>query len=130
MRNKDFGWTKKTRRAVVTASALLFTSIGFGFTASPAHADVVQGCTSGDVCFYDTSVSANPFEAREYADSPIGELHSIAPATSWVRNRSSKQWWVYKTSNCSGAHSVLYANTTGAMNAEWNNVIRCYKRVS
>lgn len=110
--------------------AVLIAMLGTLVASSPARADIVQNCYSGDVCFYDTSASAYPFEAREYADAPVGETYTISPITSWVRNRSSKQFWVYKTTNCSGGHSVLYANTSGAMNSEWNNVIRCYKRVS
>jgi hypothetical protein len=109
-------------KAAILAFALAF--IGLFAVASPAQA--VGVCTADAICFYDTSGSWYPMVDHDRADSSPGECFGMggnAFKTSWVWNRTAVKWYVYKGANCSGERGTIYANTSGAMDSNWNNKI-------
>lgn len=113
--------------AGLIATAVVALSVG---VATPAQA--VGSCPSGWICFFDTGVSANYMEARDYSDSSSGECHAMPSSannrTSYIVNRASGGWKTYNASNCTGTAGTIYANSSGTMNAANNNNISSYKR--
>lgn len=97
------------------------------FVSGPAQA--AQNCGTGDICFYDSSVSASPFHFRDGADTS-GECHTIgSTVTSWVRNQTSRAWRVFDGTLCSGFQQTINAGTSAALNSQLNNRARSYRRV-
>jgi hypothetical protein len=116
------------KRALAILAASLFLVLGAG---TAARADVVQNCYSGAICFYDSSVSAGPFAEWDWADTTLNHCYALSSSvTGWIRNRSSHQYRVYHGTTCGGSSALIYGNSAGAMNSEWNNAITSFKRIN
>jgi (2Fe-2S) ferredoxin len=98
--------------------------------AQPAQA--VGVCTADAICFYDTSGSWYPMVDHDDADTSPGECFGMGAnvyRTSYIWNRTDHQYYVYKGANCSGTRGTIYANSSGAMDSNWNDAIVSYKRI-
>lgn len=117
---------RKVITGILATLALIVASAGI---AAPAHA--APGCSSGWICFHNTSTSY-PNESRDATDTSTGECHnfgsSAAATTSYITNRTGYRWYVYTSWSCLNWSATVYANTAGPMSGTWNNSIRSYKR--
>lgn len=110
-------------KKIMSLFALL--ALVLAVTASPAQA--APGCPSGWICFHDTSTSY-PFASRDGADTSRGECHDLnSGKTSWITNRTSKNWYIYTSGGCLNWAATMYANTAGAMNTTLNNRVWSYR---
>jgi hypothetical protein len=117
-------------RMILAAAAVSLFAVGGAVTAtSPAQA--VGACPANNICFYDTAVSASYMERRDGDDFSPGVCIPMPSAdnnrTGYITNRASHAWRVYDAGNCSGTPGVIYANSTGSMDATWNNKISSYR---
>lgn len=116
-------------RIMAALGAIIVAFTGALAVAAPAQA--AQGCGSGSICFYDTSVSAAPFYARDSGDAWNGECFNLGnTSTSWIRNQSARTWRVYTGLDCLSTNGPIYPNSAGAMNSTFSNKIRSFTRVS
>jgi hypothetical protein len=115
-------------RLIMFLTMVLSVVTGTLFVANPSYA--VSGCPSGWICFYDTSVSANPMEYRDGADWGPGECYYMPSVannkTSYIWNRSNKAWKVHNVSCAGDLGGTIYANSSGSMGSTYNNNISAY----
>jgi Peptidase inhibitor family I36 len=112
---------------------VMLVALGLGLTAAgPAQA--AGSCPTAWICFFDTGVSADYAEGRDWSDSTLNSCINMPSAnnniTSYIVNRSSKQWRTYANAGCSGTTGLIYANSSGTMDSAHNNNISAYKRIS
>ncbi len=118
----------KNRIAIIIAALVALTIIG---VASPAQA---ASCSTGHICFYDTTsgtgflgdILASAMTRNACYPMSTNENNRIG----YINNASSALFYVWDSSNCTGAmRSPVYANTAGSMNSDWNNRISSIMRL-
>ena len=97
--------------------------------AGDVTALAVGPCPFGYMCLYDTAssstwMSAYPEGYPYYRCYPADVNNKTSYAVNWTNAR----WRVYDSSNCTGTAGYFYPQTSGAMNATWNNVISSFMR--
>lgn len=107
------------RLAIALALALGLSLAGAAVTTSPAMAN--GPCASGYVCLYECWLSSScGYEVQAlFTNAGCNDVSPIS--TLSVKNRSGRKYFVYQSSNCTGAHSVIWPNSEGNMNSTWAN---------
>lgn len=105
-------------RIMVALAALLVSLIGtIGVAQQPALANA--SCASGNVCLYECFLTQSCGWDIQAAFTNSG-CNNVSPVeTASVKNTSGRKYFVYKTTNCTGSHSIIYPNSSGDMNNEW-----------
>jgi hypothetical protein len=122
---------RTTRVAAVFTSMAIMAGIGI-LQAAPASA--APTCIGQQICFFDdTYPGSNRFSliASTTGCKNIGMGSNgvtMDNKTSYIANTNSHTWYVYKGPNCTVWAGQIYPNSTGVMNAEWNNVISSVQR--
>lgn len=116
-------------RRLTSVLVTFLVTLGATLTAA-APAQAVGSCSSGWICFWNTSSSTTAIDKRDSADTSPGECHSLpSAATSYVTNRSASRFLLYTNGTCtSWPAGTLYAYTDGGIGSPWNNNARSYKR--
>jgi hypothetical protein len=101
----------------MVAAALLATGMLSAVTAGPAAAN--GACPANKLCLYQCwlSQSCGYTVAFNFTLAGCNNIESGVPFTKSVKNTTGNKYFVYQSNNCTGAHGIIYPNSTGDMNA-------------
>lgn len=108
----------RMRNRIVSLLASIAMVLGAcAVAAEPAMAN--GACPSNNVCFYECTLasSCGYTAAGTFTLSGCNNMSYIE--TKSIKNNSGRKYVVYKGSDCTGAQSVIYPNSSGNMNSEW-----------
>ena len=108
---------------------LLMVGAGVIFGVS-APVQAVGPCYSMTICFFNESSTYAHHDNCEVYDCNIGagDCRTTSPITSFISNTSTREWRVFRSTNCTGTAGRIYARSSGPMTGTWNNSIQSYYR--